>query len=197
MRHPASKLLYEYWCGLKRGPVIPDRNDIEPAEIGSILQDVFILGAQPGGPWMYRVAGTRLSAYARRELKDETFDRWWRALDRSDARRLIGGVAEDGVPMIGGVSGHGVDNVRHDFELLLMPLRHGGRMGLRMVGGLFPSSATAGRIGLQVDELHLLSIRTLVPLAEGTPFFGSPAADLGGALERRRSLRLIQGGVAS
>ncbi len=195
MRHPATKTLYDHWCSLKRGTIIPDRNDLEPAEIGAILQDIFILGAQPSGPWVYRVAGTRLSAFARRELKDETFDRWWRALDRSDARRLIAGVAEDGMPMIGGVSGLGADQARHEFELLLLPLRHGGRTGLRMVGGLFPSPATAYQLGVQIDELSLSSIRTLLPVSEGTPFFGSPAADLGGALERRRSLRLIQGGA--
>ncbi len=195
MRHPATKALYDHWCSLKHGSIIPDRNDLEPAEIGAILQDIFILGAQPHGPWVYRVAGTRLSAFARRELKDETFDRWWRALDRSDARRLIAGVAEDGMPMIGGVSGLGADQTRHEFELLLLPLRHGGRPGLRMVGGLFPAPATTHQLGVQIDELSLTSIRTLLPVSEGTPYFGSPIADLGGALERRRSLRLIQGGA--
>lgn len=197
MRHNASKMLFEHWSSLRRGPIIPDRNDLDPAEIGVILQDIFILGAQPGGPWLYRVAGTRLSAFARRELKDEPFDRWWRALDRSDARRLLQGIAEDGAPMIGGVCGYGADSAKHDFELLLLPLRHGGRSGLRMLGGLFPSTATAARISVRIDELQLLSIRTLMPVAAGTPVFGEPVADIGGALERRRSLRLIQGGMAN
>jgi hypothetical protein len=196
MRHPASKVLYEHWNSLRRGSIVPDRNDLDPAEIGLILQDIFILGAQPGGPWIYRVAGTRLSAFARRELKDEPFDHWWRALDRRDARRIVSGIAEDSAPLIGGVAGIAPDMTSHDFELLLLPLRHGGRAGLRMLGGLFPSQATSNRIGVRIDELGLLSIRTLMPVASQAPVFGKPVADLGGALERRRSLRLIQGGAA-
>ncbi len=197
MRHSASKALYEHWNSLRRGSVIPDRNDLDPAEIGQILQDIFILGAQPGGPWIYRVAGTRLSAFARRELKDESFDRWWRALDRRDARRIVSGIAEDNAPLVGGVAGIAPDMTRHDFELLLLPLRHGGRPGLRMLGGLFPSQAAANKIGVTIEELSLLSIRTLIPLASRSPVFGKPVADLGDALERRRSLRVIQGGTAN
>jgi hypothetical protein len=196
MRHPASKVLYEHWSNLRHGSIIPDRNDLDPAEIGLILQDIFILGAQPGGPWMYRVAGTRLSAFARRELKDETFDHWWRAIDRRDTRRMLGGIAEDSTPLVGGVVGIAPDMTSHDFELLLLPLRHGGRPGMRMLGGLFPSQATSNQIGVRIDELGLLSIRTLMPVASREPVFGKPVADLGGALERRRSLRLIQGGAA-
>jgi hypothetical protein len=196
MRHAATKALYEHWSSLKRGSVIPDRNDLDPAEIGLILQDIFILGAQPGGPWIYRVAGTRLSAFARRELKDEPFDRWWRALDRQDARRITSGIAEDSAPLIGGVAGIAPDMTSHDFELLLLPLRHGGRPGLRMLGGLFPTPATANQIGVKIDELGLLSVRTLMPLSSEAPVFGKSIADLGGALERRRSLRVIQGGAA-
>jgi hypothetical protein len=196
MRHQASKALYEHWRSLRNGSAVPDRNDLDPAEIGSILQDIFILGARPGGPWLYRVAGTRLSAFARRELKDETFDHWWRALDRRDARRITSGIAEDNTPLVGGVVGIAPDMTSHDFELLLLPLRHGGRPGLRMLGGLFPSNVTANQIGVKIDELGLLSIRTLMPEASAGPVFGKSIADLGGALERRRSLRLIQGGAS-
>jgi hypothetical protein len=196
MRHPASKALYEHWNSLSYGSAVPDRNDLDPAEIGAILQDIFILGARPGGPWLYRVAGTRLSAFARRELKDEAFDHWWRALDRRDARRIVDGIAEDNAPLVGGVVGIAPDMTSHDFELLLLPLRHGGRPGLRMLGGLFPSQATANRIGVKIAELGLLSIRTLMPVGPAAPVFGKPVADLGGALERRRSLRVIQGGAS-
>jgi hypothetical protein len=99
--------------------------------------------------------------------------------------------------LIGGVAGIAPDMTSHDFELLLLPLRHGGRPGLRMLGGLFPSQSTSNRIGVTIEELGLLSVRTLMPVASEAPVFGKPVADLGGALERRRSLRLIQGGAIS
>jgi hypothetical protein len=195
MRQTASRVLFDHWNSLRRGTIVPDRNDLDPTAIGPILQDVFILGADARGQWQYRVAGTRLSAFAHRELRDEPFEHWWRAVDRPDAKRLIGGLAQDSTPLVGGVTGAGSDHAKHDFELVLLPLRHGGRPQLRMLGGLFPSSATAGRFGLKIEDLGLLSIRTLGENTSGSRIFGQEPADLQASLERRRSFRVIEGGA--
>ncbi|MGL4634846.1 MAG: PAS domain-containing protein [Beijerinckiaceae bacterium] len=199
MRHDGSRALYEHWQGLCRGGMIPDRNDLEPSEIGHLLQDVFILGADFDGSWNYRVAGTRLSAFAGRELREEPFERWWRATDRVDAARMVSSVAQDASPLIAGVSAEGLDSKNYDCELVLLPLRHGGRNRLRLLGGLFPTAVTASKIGLRVEELGLLSIRMLdsnsktIP-AKTSSVFGKPATNISGLLERRRSFRLIDGG---
>ena len=196
MRHVASKLLFAHWSEAKRGPAAPDRNDLDPGAVGAILQDVFILGAEPAGAWRYRVAGTRLSGYANRELRGETFDRWWCAPDRRDVQRMLAGVAADDAPLVGGVFGL-AEGVRHEFELVLLPLRHGGRSGLRMLGGLFPAAATARRISLQVEEIGLVSLRGLGRQGADRPAFGQreQGADL--SLQRRRAFRVIEGGAAN
>jgi hypothetical protein len=140
------------------------------------------------------VAGTRLSSFARRELRDEPFERWWRATDRLDAARMVSGVSQDGAPLIGGVRGSGPDGLEHDFEMVLLPLRHGGRMGQRMLGAFFPTNLAALRLGFVAEELALLSVRT-VETSPGDRVFGQPNTDLMGALERRRSFKVIEGGV--
>jgi hypothetical protein len=197
MRQTSSRALFEHWKGLCRGTVVPDRNDLDPAAIGAVLQDVFILGADSRNQWQYRVAGTRLSAFAQRELRDEPFERWWRAQDRMDALRMLRGAAQDNTAIVGGISGRGPENDNHMFELLLLPLRHGGRPGLRMLGGLFPSSAVASRYGVQIDSLGLLSIRTLSTMSQEKHIFGREPADLMTSLERRRSFRVIEGGQSA
>lgn len=194
MRHAASKALYGHWSDLKRAALAPDRNDLDPSLIGAILQDVFILGAEPGGRWCYRVAGTRLSSYAGRELRGEPFERWWCAADRRDVGRMLAGVAQDDAPLVGGASGQAPDRRRHDFELLLLPLRHGGRSGQRMLGGLFPAGATARSLAVMVEDLEIVSLRAMGAQRPLGPAFGEAVEPT--SAERRRAFRVIEGGIA-
>jgi hypothetical protein len=195
MRQKTTQALYDYWQTLCRGKIIPDRNELDPSKLAPLLQDVFILGADHAGSWRYRVAGTRLSAFAGRELRDEPFERWWRSGDRLDANRLISGVANDSVPLVGGITGHGADQRNHDFEVLLLPLRHGGKSKVRMLGGLFPSGGTAGKLNLQIEDFGILSIRTLFSTNEKAPRLGMTPDNLEAIMDRRRNLRVIEGGL--
>ncbi len=195
MRQFASKKLFAHWSEVKRGPASPDRNDLDPSALGAILQDVFILGAEPGGPWRYRVAGTRLAGFANRELRDEPFERWWSGSDRRDVGRMLDSVVEEDAPLVGGTYGTSNDQMRYEFELVLLPLRHGGRSGLRMLGGFFPAVGTLRRHGLTIDEMGLVSLRALQSQGEGAVTFGriTPSGDR--AAERRRAFRVIEGGM--
>ncbi len=196
MRQVASKVLYAHWSDVKRGAASPDRNDLDPSALGSILQDVFILGTEPGGAWRYRVAGTRLTGYANRELRDEPFDRWWSAGDRRDLTRMLESVVAEDAPLVGGASGLSPDQELHEFELVLLPLRHGGRTGLRMLGGFFPAASTVRRHGLQIEEMGLVSLRSLQRQGEGAVTFGKSSPSGDAAIERRRAFRVIDGGIS-
>ncbi len=45
------------------------RHEIEPAEIGPVLSDTYILEATDDRSYTYRLAGTRVCGYFGRELK--------------------------------------------------------------------------------------------------------------------------------
>jgi hypothetical protein len=196
MRQAHTKALHDHWRELSRRGAPPDRNDLDPCAIASALQDVFILGRGPDGEWRYRVAGTRLSAYADRDLRGEIFTGWWRPEDRFDVARLLHSTAEDKTPVVGGVSGVGERGVKHELEFILLPLRHGGMDGLRMAGGLFPSAATARIYDVRLAEISILSLRSLDDVPPAAEVFGQPRADIDALVERRRGLRLIEGGRA-
>ena len=195
MRQVASRTLYAHWIDVKCGQASPDRNDLDPSALGAILQDVFILGAEPGGPWRYRVAGTRLAGFANRELRDEPFERWWSAADRRDLGRMLQRVVDEDAPLVGGAYGASIDQSRYEFELVLLPLRHGGRPGLRMLGGFFPAAGALRRHGLLVEEMGLVSLRPLHRQGEGAIAFGRARAGGDLAAERRRAFRVIEGGA--
>ncbi len=194
MRQALTKLLHGHWRDLSRHGAPPDRNDLDPSVIAAALQDVFILGRGSDGEWRYRVAGTRLSAYADRDLRGEVFTGWWRPEDRFDIARLLISAAEDKVPAVGGVRGLGARGEPHDLEFILLPLRHGGLDGLRMAGGLFPAAETARIYDVRLSELSVLSLRSLHDLPAGAEAFGQPRANIEQLVERRRGLRVIEGG---
>ncbi len=180
---------------MKRGQASPDRNDLDPSALGAILQDVFILGAEPGGAgataWRERV----WPASPTGSCATNRFERWWSATDRHDLGRMLQSVVDEDAPLVGGAHGTSADQVRYEFELVLLPLRHGGRAGLRMLGGFFPAAGTLKRHGLLIEEMGLVSLRALQRSGEGAITFGraTPAGDV--AAERRRAFRVIEGGM--
>jgi hypothetical protein len=195
MRHDGTKALHAHWRELSRKGAPPDRNDIEPGAIATALRDVFILGRGQDGGWRYRVAGTRLQAYADRDLRGELFTDWWRSDDRIDIARLLGGTAEERTPLVGGVSGCSTRQERHELELILLPLRHGGQDGLRLIGGLFPSPLATRLYDLRIEEIAVTSLRNLGAAPAAAPF-GHPRPDIDVLVDRRRGLRVIEGGRA-
>jgi hypothetical protein len=194
MRHTQTKALLAHWRSLIRNGVPPDRNDIDPAAIGPALQDIFILGAGQDGSWRYRVAGTRLSAFADRDLRGELFTGWWRPEDAMDVAQLLRSTATDRTPVVGGVSGISARHGAADLELILLPLRHGGQDGQRMIGGLFPSPGALQSFDLRFAELAVLSLRSLVQCDPPAAVFGRPRPNIEALVERRHGLRVIEGG---
>jgi hypothetical protein len=194
MRQEQTKKLHRHWRELRRNGAPPDRNDLDPAAIAPALQDVFILGRGPDGLWRYRVAGTRMSAYADRDLRGELFTAWWRPHDQLDLSRLLAAATAEGAPVVGGVSALSTRRERHLLEFILLPLRHGGQDGLRMIGGLFPAPETARLFDVRLEELAIVSLRSLGEAPPAVAAFGHPRPDIEALVERRHGLRLIEGG---
>jgi hypothetical protein len=196
MRQENTRTLVAHWNAIRGLRSAPDRNDIDPIEMGPLLQDVFILGIDTSGLWRYRVAGTRLSAYAARGLKDEPFSLWWRAADRIDSARIVAGVADEAVPMVGGLIGIADDGETHECEIVLLPLRHGGRTMTRLLGAIFPSAKLAVRHGVTFSEIGLVSLRTIMA-ADKERLDLSLLQSAPVVHDRRARLRVIQGGLVS
>ncbi len=73
MKHPSSRALYAYWDRLRAGRAAPERGELDPGAIRTILGDVMIL--EVGGPHRYavRLAGTRICSLMGRELRARAF----------------------------------------------------------------------------------------------------------------------------
>lgn len=168
MKHPTSRLLHSYWDRLRAERAAPERAEIEPGEIRSLLADSLILEVDmPTRSARLRLAGTRVCALFGRELKGAALADLW-AGRGSDAGpwRAVEIVAQDTVGVVAGVRATTDRGESLDLELLLLPLRHQGRTQERMLGALSPAGVPSW-LGLRpVTGLVTTSLRVLGPTQE-------------------------------
>jgi hypothetical protein len=192
MKHAASRGLFAHWSERRGLRALPERGDIEPAAIRAVLGDTFILGAEPGEELRFRLAGTRVCALFGRELKDETFTALWDAGHQAAMRRLLATVREEEVGVVAGARGRTPEGFSCDLELLVLPLRHRGRSGRRMLGALAPLAVPVWLGSSRLDPPSLGSLRYLIETLE--PAAPSLPAVSFGPEQPRRDFVVYEGG---
>jgi hypothetical protein len=154
--------LYHYWNRLRAGRYAPERTEIEPAEIKTLLADTFILEQDARGQGVFRLAGTRICSTFGRELKGFSFPSLWREKDAVTMARLTGEVFDGAAVIVVTFSGESAGGRRQDFEALLLPLA-GGRESPRALGTIQPESRPFWLGADPVVSCRLTSIRIVDP----------------------------------
>jgi hypothetical protein len=175
MRHSASRALLAHWNERRGTRPLPERGDIEPAAIRAALGDIFILAADPGEDLRFRVAGTRVCALFGRELKGEGFIALWDAGHQAAIQRLLATVGEEEIGVVAGARALTPEGFSCDLELLVLPLRHRGLSGRRMLGALAPLTVPTWLGASRLEPPALASLRYLIETIEPT-MASSPAA---------------------
>ena len=69
---PLAEML-AYWLAKRGARRCPDKADIDPVDIGPLLPDIMLIDAAPeGGPFRYRLVGTRATQMIGREIRGLT-----------------------------------------------------------------------------------------------------------------------------
>jgi hypothetical protein len=188
MKHPTTRELFDYWNQRRGLRAAPERGDIDPGQIRSLLADTFVLSFDVAAGHPFRIAGTRLCALFGRELKDRPFISLWD--DGPRMRDLLDDAAHEAIGMVGGAHAI-VDGVRLDLELLALPLSQGGRMPARFIGALAALSPPVWAFAQPVPALALDVHRYLSRRLEqpAHPFVSGAQA-----MRRREGLVVIEGG---
>lgn len=134
--HSATEELYRYWDRRRGSRPAPDRSEIEPGEIRTILPDTFILEADPAMGYTWRLAGTRVCALHCRELKGRDFLGDWHGQHRETMQSLLNGILRDHAVAVLQFSGRTDRNQTLDMEMVLLPLRVFGRPTCRVLGAI-------------------------------------------------------------
>jgi hypothetical protein len=163
MKHAPTKALYAYWDKLRAGRSAPDRSDMDPGAIRTLLGDVFLLELGGKDRHVVRLAGTRICTLLGRELKGRPFAEGFAAEDWGDLFALLDGVAGSAVPAVAGIIGETEDGRTLDLELLVLPLRHRGRTHARLLGSLTAADWPYWAGSHALVRLRLVSTRYLTP----------------------------------
>jgi hypothetical protein len=159
MKLAATKSLYAYWNRLRGERAAPERADIDPAQIRTLLSDVFMLEVDRERGYPLRLSGTRISALFLRELKGEAFVDLWLEPERDDLLAIIESVLDDPTPALLGVQAAASGRQPIELELLLLPLRHLGRTHSRIMGCLTPATHPTWYGLLPVSGLAMTSLK--------------------------------------
>jgi hypothetical protein len=89
MRQQISRELYSYWNVMRGARAAPERTRLDPGAIRPILADTFLLEVDSDGEFPFRVAGARVNALWRRELKETSFIDLWRKEDRHSVQAAL------------------------------------------------------------------------------------------------------------
>lgn len=200
MKHPVSRELYAYWDQLRAQRAAPERADLDPAAIRTILADTFVLEVVAGmgdldRDFPVRLSGTRLNAFFLDELKGSSLLSIWQAEYRSAVEEMLACVLDERAPVVAGAKAGPRDNLPVDLELLLLPLRHHGKTHTRVLGSLAPSRVPSWLGLLPVEPLTLTSFRRIDSGSKPASVRLAPQiADLSQRPTRYGPLRVYQGG---
>jgi hypothetical protein len=164
MKHASSRLLFSYWDSLRGDRAAPNREEIDPARIRHILADTFILGLEPDGSAVFRLAGTRVCALFGRDLKNVPLDTVVSMAGRGQAAELLELVANEGAGAVAGLVGTSDLGSVIGLELLVLPLSPRASEDRRAIGALSPSSVPSWLGLTPIQTLELRSLRAIHPV---------------------------------
>ena len=192
MKHATTREVFAYWDNCRGNRPAPERSEIDPGAIRTVLCDTFILAFDRKAGHPFRLAGTRLCALMGCELKGEPFADLWTERSRAEIESLLATIADETAGLVASVSGEAEDGHKLDLELLLLPLGHRGRMPARLLGALSPLRPPYWAGVKPVLALELGGYRHLGPAvdAAAAPHFRTTAVEQG----QRRGLVVLQGG---
>ncbi len=166
MRHGGSRKLFDYWNTLRGGRPAPERSEIEPSDIRSILGDTFILEVSLSFRTVsFRLAGTRLCAAHGRELKGLGFLALWSEDDNYEIARAIARVYRDMTPVLLSYTALSATGRALDYEAVILPLATAPDGNPRLLGIATPRSTPYWLGADTIISNNLRNSRVIEPVA--------------------------------
>lgn len=167
MKHKISQTLYAYWNDVRNGRLAPRRFDIEPARIGAVLPDTFILERLEGGDYRFRLAGTRLTERLGEEIRGSSLFEGWSPGDSERLARLLADLSQKACVEVVTFEATAADGRVLELEMLLLPLVHTRGAIDRILGAISVLSDEESAMGVPLAGKKLIETETIWP--DGKP----------------------------
>jgi len=202
MRHKTSIEIYAYWDRIRGSQAAPARSDIEPADIRTILPDLFILEKLEDSGFVFRLAGTRICALFGQELRATSFAELWNEKDYERISNTALEVVTHAMPSVLSATALIDGNRRIELEVVILPITAAGGEIDRMIGSLSILDQSVNLLDGQISELNLNGVRVLnvdgyVNIARSRPEIPVRQPDynsVGHFFHRVMHLRVFEGG---
>ncbi|MDX2157611.1 MAG: PAS domain-containing protein [Hyphomicrobiaceae bacterium] len=166
MKQPTTRILYDYWNGVRRNRMAPTRFEIEPSRIAPILSETFILERAGARSYQFRLAGTRICEHFGQELRGLDFT-WIAADDTRAVVNVLDTVTHEGCGAVFEVEAIAPDGRAAHFEAIVLPLVHPADKITRYLGAISSIDPPAWLGSEPLEPSGLLSYEFIWP--EGRP----------------------------
>ena len=191
MNTKTSQILFAYWNEVRGRRVAPRRFEIEPARIGTVLPETFILERIEGGIFRFRLAGTRILEIFGQEVRGSNFLELWTAEDRNEVAPHLTNVTQHGGVGILGFTATAANGRSANFEAILLPLVHTDKVIDRIVGSISCISPPAWLGDSRLEQRRITAHRTIWP--DGRPHAVIARGEMQAAiLPNTRGARLVR-----
>jgi hypothetical protein len=163
MKYNVSRTLYAYWRALKGHRKAPDRSEINPAQIRTILKNTFILELSQNGTVPFRLAGTSLCSLYCRELKNFDFVRLWGRKEKEPFLTLLNSIHDEGAAAVFGLKGTSSRGHSLSMEMLLLPMTYKSDQFTRVLGSLVTEDEPFWIGVYPITKLRIQSLRLIWP----------------------------------
>lgn len=160
-RQQGTADLLAYWTRIRGKRLAPNRSDIDPAQIGHVLCDSFMVEIDSARQYPMRLSGARLDAFRLQRLKGGSFLDLWAPHDRRSLAATLLSVVDCSIPFAGVVQAKAKDFTPVEMELLLLPLRTGANSPPRVLGALTPDYQPGWVGQVAAEPLELIALRML------------------------------------
>ncbi len=206
MQQHTSQVLYAYWNEVRGERLAPRRFDIEPAQLGAVLSETFILECDDAKSASFRLAGTKVCDSFAREFRGTPFMELFLAEDRDRLAQSIEVVRGQGAVLVMEAEARAPGHASVRFEIVLMPLVHTGTSISRLLGSV---TAIDPPIWLGTETLPPLDVlrmqmvwpdgrpQAVVDTLRHQPVLIPELANARLVRINRRSFRVLDGGLAN
>lgn len=123
MKHRISRELFEYWNRRRGDKNVPDRNEIEPYDLGRNLVDTFLVQLDQAGEPHFRFCGSNIANRYGRDLTGDSFLLAWPMAERDEVKSNFTQMVQTGFGFVTGIAAETAGGGVINYELCILPLR--------------------------------------------------------------------------
>ncbi len=161
MKFRTTRALVRHWHDARGKKAVPNRSELWPSQIASVLPETFILGPDGNDQISFRLAGTQICALFDRELSHMPFQLLWTRAQMLSVMAVVRNVVEKRLPLLLTVLAAADASRPIIMEMVLLPLLDTEGDSWRVLGALTTEPSALRHLNGPLKSLRIEAIEPL------------------------------------